>query len=197
MTLGNRVAVMNNGGIQQLDRPQNLYDHPVNLFVAAFIGSPAMNLIEARVDGDRVSFAGLSLPLPAARDLRAFEGRTVVIGIRPSDFFDAALSRDDSRPTIDVTVDVVEELGSEKNLIFALDAPPVVTEASKSAAADATQAPLLAGASQTICTAQVDYHCACRAGDLYRFGVETGTMHFFDPATSAVIGLPEGAPTQA
>ena len=72
-----------------------------------------------------------------------------------------------------------------------------MTEASKSAAADATQAPLLAGASQTICTAQVDYHCACRAGDLYRLAVETDTMHFFDRATSAVIGLPADAPAPA
>ena len=127
MTLGNRVAVMNNGVIQQLDRPQNLYHHPVNLFVAAFMGSPSMNLIEARVEGDRICFAGLSLPLPAARDLRAYEGQAIVIGIRPSDFFDAALSRDESRPTIEVKVDVVEELGSEKNLIFTLDAPPVMT----------------------------------------------------------------------
>jgi len=72
-------------------------------------------LIEARVEGDRICFAGLSLPLPAARDLRAYEGQAIVIGIRPSAFFDAALSRDESRPTIEVKVDVVEELGSEKN----------------------------------------------------------------------------------
>ena len=197
MTLGNRVAVMNNGVVQQLDRPQTLYHHPVNLFVAAFMGSPSMNLVEARIDGDRVSFAGLSLPVPDARDLRAFEGQTIVIGIRPSDFSDAMLSRDESRPTIDVKVDVVEELGSEKNLIFALDAPPVVTEATRAAATDAAQATLLADADKTICTAQVDYRCACRAGDHYRLAVEIDTMHFFDPATSNAIGGPPPAPPLA
>jgi multiple sugar transport system ATP-binding protein len=190
MTLGNRVAVMNNGVVQQLDRPQSLYHHPVNLFVAAFMGSPSMNLVMARFDDDRVSFAGLSLPVPATRDLRAYRGRTIVIGIRPSDFADAALRSDESRPTIDVRIDVVEELGAEKNLIFALDAPPVVTEATRAAATDAGHATLLADAGKTICTAQVDYHSACRVGEVCRLAVDIDTMHFFDPATSGAIGGP-------
>jgi multiple sugar transport system ATP-binding protein len=96
-----------------------------------------------------------------------------------------------------VKVDVVEELGSEKNLIFALDAPPVVTEATRAAATDAAQATLLADADKTICTAQVDYRCACRAGDHYRLAVEIDTMHFFDPATSNAIGGPPPAPPLA
>ncbi len=197
MTLGNRVAVMNDGVVQQLDRPQTLYHHPVNLFVAAFMGSPSMNLVEARIDGDRVTFAGFSLPVPGTRDLAAYRGRPIVIGIRPSDFADAALGRDESRPTIDVRIDVVEELGAEKNLIFALDAPPVVTEATRAAATDAAQATLLAEAGKTICTAQVDYRSACAVGDVCRLAVDTDTMHFFDPATGAAIGAPPVAPAVA
>ena len=188
MTLGNRVAVMNDGVIQQLDTPGSLYHSPVNLFVAAFIGSPAMNLVRARVEGVRIVFAGLSLPIPAARDLRAFEGREIAVGIRPADFSDAARRRDESLPAIDVKIDVVEELGSEKNLIFALDVAPVLPEGGKAAAAGAQQGPLLAGASRTVCTAQVDYRCACRSGEMGRLAVELDNLHFFDLATGAAVG---------
>jgi multiple sugar transport system ATP-binding protein len=83
MTLGDRVAVMRDGILQQVDTPQTLYRHPANLFVAAFIGSPPMNLVEATVQGDRVAFAGFDIPIrPGA--LAAFDGRTVMLGIRPS-----------------------------------------------------------------------------------------------------------------
>ena len=78
MTLGDRVAVMRDGILQQVDTPQNLYRHPANLFVAAFIGSPPMNLVEATVTGDRVAFAGFDIPIqPGA--LSAFEGSTVIL----------------------------------------------------------------------------------------------------------------------
>src|SRR5690348_2939033 len=112
MTLGDRVAVMRDGVVQQLDRPQALYARPANVFVAAFIGSPAMNLFEARVDGADVCFAGHRVPISPRHDLRAYDGRTVVLGIRPSDFEDAALGRDAARPRIPVKVDVSEELGA-------------------------------------------------------------------------------------
>ena len=100
MTLGDRVAVMRDGVLQQCDTPQKLFKLPVNLFVAAFIGSPAMNLVEAKVTGGNVEFAGFSLPAPPREGLAAYEGRTVILGIRPSDFEDAALGRDPELPTI-------------------------------------------------------------------------------------------------
>ena len=80
---------MRDGVLQQVDTPQNLYRHPANLFVAAFIGSPPMNLVEATVHGDRVPFAGFDVPVATGRRSRAFDGRTVILGIRPSDIEDA------------------------------------------------------------------------------------------------------------
>jgi multiple sugar transport system ATP-binding protein len=197
MTLGNRVAVMSDGVIQQLDKPQNLYHHPINLFVAAFMGSPSMNLIQATVHDGLVSFGDQSLPVPAGRDLRAYEGRTIVVGIRPSHFADAALLHDESQPTIEVKVDVVEELGAEKNLIFALDVPPVETEATKSAERDATQAAIMVGIGQTVCTAQVDFHCCCKPADRWKLAIDADSMQFFDLATGAVIGSPAAAAAPA
>src|SRR4029077_15010643 len=125
MTLGQRVAVMREGVIQQVDAPQALYLRPDNLFVAAFIGSPAMNLVEATISGGTASFAGWELPLdPARRPER--EGR-VILGIRPEAFEDAAFA-DPALPTVGVDVLVLEELGSDTHVIFPIDAPPVEAE---------------------------------------------------------------------
>src|SRR4051812_36932910 len=105
MTLGQRVAVMRDGKILQVDRPQQLYEHPQSLFIAAFIGSPAMNLVEATVEGNEVAFGQYRVPLATSRE----PGR-VVLGIRPESFEDAAFAP--GLPTLDVSVEVVEELGS-------------------------------------------------------------------------------------
>src|SRR5206468_11776363 len=107
--------------------PQALYWSPANLFVAAFIGSPSMNLVEAQVENGSVRFGRTSLPLPAHADVGSYQARPVALGIRPCDLEDAALARDASLPTIDADVDVIEELGSEMNLLFTLDAAPVDT----------------------------------------------------------------------
>src|SRR5687767_7720388 len=90
MTLGQRVAVMRDGRVQQVDTPQRLYAAPVNVFVASFIGSPAMNLVEARFDGEAVAFGGHRIPLPAAHRPAAAPGTTLVLGLRPEGFEDAA-----------------------------------------------------------------------------------------------------------
>src|SRR5229473_819342 len=121
MTLGQRVAVMRDGRLQQLDTPQVLYRKPVNLFVAAFIGSPAMNLVEARLDDDAVEFGGFRLPLD--REIRPTARRdgTVILGIRPEDF--DTTDSTNGRPSIDVEVIVVEDLGADTHVIFAVDAP--------------------------------------------------------------------------
>ena len=124
MTMGDRVAVMRKGELQQVDNPQTLYEHPVNLFVAGFIGSPAMNLVDATLTGagdgaSCVEFGGFRLPVPgevvAARpDLRSYADRPVVLGIRPEDMEDASLVADapaDRR--IRSTVDLREALGSD------------------------------------------------------------------------------------
>src|SRR5437870_4054762 len=122
MTLGDRVAVMNEGVVQQLDTPQALYHTPANLFVAAFIGSPSMNLIDAHTADGEVLFAEHRLPIPAGLDLRVYSGGGLVLGLRPADFEDAAHAEEEGLPTLDVRADVVEALGSEMNVIVRIDA---------------------------------------------------------------------------
>jgi multiple sugar transport system ATP-binding protein len=191
MTLGDRVAVMKDGVVQQLDTPQALYRAPANLFVAAFIGSPSMNLIEATVHGGELAFAEHRLPVPDDVDLRAYEGRSLVLGLRPADFEDAALGRDEGAPTLHVRADVVEELGSEINVIFRINIPPVATEAVRAAAepdaADSTVVPLVADANETICTARVNARCPARAGDDVELAIATDRFHFFDLESGEVI----------
>src|SRR3954451_17555924 len=110
MTLGQRVAVLRDGRLQQFDTPQNLFHKPENLFVAAFIGSPSMNLVNADVDNRRISFADVSFELPESSPAARHSGR-LIVGIRPTDFEHGA-SADVSLPRVHVSPDVVEDLGS-------------------------------------------------------------------------------------
>jgi multiple sugar transport system ATP-binding protein len=203
MTLGDRVAVMREGVVQQLDTPQNLYRRPANLFVAAFIGSPSMNLLEARIEGDSVCFADQRIALDGGADLRAYDGRTVVLGIRPGDFEDAAVWHDESRPAFDVDVDVSEELGDQVNVIFRLDAPPVQSDAVRDAStteeggADVL-VPLVAAEGRSVCTACVDPRTSARPGRRVRLSVDPARFHFFDTETGLAIGAAgHPAPTPA
>jgi multiple sugar transport system ATP-binding protein len=194
MTLGDRVAVMREGVVQQLDTPQNLYRRPANLFVAAFIGSPSMNLLEARIEDGSVCFADHRIPLHAEADLREYDGRTVVLGIRPGDFEDAAVWHDASRPEFDVDVDVSEELGDQVNVIFRLDAPPVRSDAVRDASAieeggaDDVLVPLVADEGRSVCTACVDSRTTARAGGHVRLSVDPTRFHYFDADTGLAIG---------
>jgi multiple sugar transport system ATP-binding protein len=174
MTLGRRVAVMRDGRIQQVESPTALYTRPVNLFVAAFIGSPAMNLVEAKiVDGD-VLFAGFRIPL--ARERRPVGGfDRLVLGIRPEAFEDAAFA-DASLPQVKVTPTVIEELGSDVHAIFPVDAEPVELDDVKHANED--DATLVAG--QTFFNARLDSHSAARVGAPLRLAVDPSELHFFD-----------------
>jgi multiple sugar transport system ATP-binding protein len=132
MTLGTRVAVLRDGVLQQCDAPQALLHRPANLFVAAFIGSPAMNLVEADVAGDEVTFGGHRVALPPRSPLRGL-GRRVILGVRPTDFEAAGPGTDPALPRLTVKVDVVEKLGPESHLIFAVDAPRISAEAVRAA----------------------------------------------------------------
>ena len=176
MTLGQRVAVMRDGRIQQVDTPQTLYRAPANLFVAAFIGSPQMNLVEAVVDGDRIEFGSYRIPLGAARK----PGRYVV-GIRPEAFEDAAFA-DPSLPTLEVDVHVVEELGSDAHVIFTVDAPPVDTEEVRESRED--DAALLL-ADRAVFTARANPGTSAQPGRPMRLAVDPAGFHFFDPDTGA------------
>ncbi len=171
MTLGQRVAVLRDGKVQQVDTPQKLYATPNNLFVAAFIGSPAMNLVEAELADGILSFAGYRVPAQGP------EGRFVV-GIRPEAFQDAAFA-DPSLPQIDVTVEVVEELGAETHVIFPVDAAPVDV----SGAREQDEEEVMIGEARTHFTARVDPQTSARPGMPLRLSVDSARFHYFDPDT--------------
>ena len=180
MTLGQRVAVMRSGRLQQVDTPQALYRNPVNLFVAAFIGSPAMNLVEATLDGDAVEFGGIHIPV--ARDQRPEATGTVVLGIRPESFEDAAFA-DPALPQFDVDVAVLEDLGSDAHVIFPVDAPRVEEEELRPAAEEEA---LIAG-DGAVFNARVDARTAARQGSPLRLAVDPAGFYYFDPETGATL----------
>jgi multiple sugar transport system ATP-binding protein len=189
MTLGDRVAVLRDGRLQQVDVPQRLFKEPTNLFVAAFIGSPSMNLVEGRVSSGTVSFGEFTFPVPRRPGLDAYEGRTVVVGIRPSDFEDADLSPRDGMPVVEVVPDVTEELGTEIHVLFGIDAPPVVTEDTEAAlegvGADEV-APL--GDGRATFTASLDPRSQARPRRPVHLCVDPGSFYFFDPESGRAVG---------
>jgi multiple sugar transport system ATP-binding protein len=197
MTMGDRVAVLKKGHLQQVAAPQTLYDDPDNLFVAGFIGSPAMNMVEAtlaRDDGSSgivANFGGHTLPLDAAfvdahPALRRFEGRPVILGIRPEDLEDAAIAADapaDRR--LRVPVELREALGSEVLLHIRMDAPPVQTEDALELARDReVEGP---GQEGSVFVARVDPRTSARTGETVELVVETANLHVFDPADGSSI----------
>jgi multiple sugar transport system ATP-binding protein len=181
MTLGQRVAVMRDGVIQQVDGPQVLYSRPVNLFVAAFIGSPSMNLVEGRVTDGFAELAGWRIPIDEKRR-PAREGRAI-IGIRPEDFEDVAFA-ESGRPEIEVEVGVVEELGAEVHVIFPVEAAPVEAEDVRAVHDEGEASPkLLADDARAQFTARIDARTNARAGETLRLAVNPAAFHFFDVET--------------
>ena len=199
MTLGDRVAVLKDGVLQQVATPTELFNHPANLFVAAFIGSPSMNLVEARVANGAVCFGPYSLPLPPGLDLSGRTGGTVVLGIRPSDFEDADVWKSDL-PTIEARVEVTEELGSEVHVLFTVDAPPIITDDTL-AAATAVEGediiPLIAAEGKSSFTARVDARTAARPGGSVRLSVDPRRFHFFARDTGLAVGAPRSVAAPA
>jgi multiple sugar transport system ATP-binding protein len=192
MTLGQRVAVMRDGKIQQVDVPQRLYDAPQNLFVAAFIGSPAMNLVEADIGGDAVSLLGQSIPLDRERRPSFARNGHAVLGIRPEAFEDAAFAPP-GRPQVDVEVAVIEELGSDAHVFFEVDAPHVVTDAE--VAREDEDASLLQS-DRSLFAARVDPRTRARVGDRLTLSVDPSRLYFFDPETGESL-LDHRAPAAA
>jgi multiple sugar transport system ATP-binding protein len=182
MTLGQRVAVMREGRILQTDRPQKLYEEPKDLFVAAFIGSPAMNLVEARIDGRELVFGQYCVPLDAGRR-PAGTSRNVVLGIRPESFEDASFAPSEL-PTIEVEVTVLEELGADAHVFFRVDAPQVTAEALEGRE-DAT----LIADSTALFSARVDPRTRARVGERVLLAVDPSRFHFFDSETGASLLL--------
>jgi multiple sugar transport system ATP-binding protein len=188
MTLGHRVAVLRDGVLQQVDGPHQLYEHPANLFVAAFIGSPPMNLVEASVQAGRISFGGIELPLGDAARLSGYEGQTVILGIRPSDMEDAAVWQNESLPTIEVRAEVTEDLGSELNVLFAVNAPPVATDiiAATTEEPDTDTLTFLDEGITMFC-ARVDARSSARSGEMIRLSVDPSRFYFFDRESGEAI----------
>jgi multiple sugar transport system ATP-binding protein len=195
MTLGDRVAVMRDGFLQQFDIPQQVYDRPANLFVGEFIGSPAMNLVRAdlvRANGDLLARFGenqLRLDDAVLGDrpgLREFEGKQVVLGVRPEDMEDASLVQgapEDRR--IAAVVDIREDMGSEVLVHFGVGVPPVrtrdVAEAVGEEALEATQE--VARKRGSLFVARLGRATSARERDGIELVVTTKRLHFFDPDT--------------
>ena len=183
MTLGHRVAVLRDGVIQQCDAPQRLFDAPANLFVGAFIGSPAMNLVEARLSGETVSFGTTELRLPGAAG-----ERDVVLGLRPTSFVVAGPAVDPGWARLRVRLDVVEQLGSECNLLFTVDAPPVATEDVKAAIggeSGADEGRLLADDRRARFTARIHGRPPAQARGEVELAIDPSQLHLFDRDTGA------------
>ncbi len=187
MTLGHRVAVLDAGRILQVDSPQRLYDHPANVFVAAFIGTPAMNLVEGTV-GDDVAFGGFRVPLDRTRRPKLAQGRAVV-GIRP-EAFEAVGFAPAGSVTITVVPVVVEELGSDAHVFFHVDAEAVATEVSGREEAS------LLPQSKALLSARIDPRAQARVGEPLELALDPARLHFFDPDTGLTL-LPDAEGEQA
>jgi multiple sugar transport system ATP-binding protein len=184
MTLGDRVVVLRDGVVQQSDHPQVLYERPANLFVAAFIGSPAMNLVEAEVRDGRVTFADHALALPEGSPLHALSGR-VILGIRPSAFEVEGPRASASWPALRVPLGLVEHLGDELHASFRIEAPRVTADAVLAAADDGDEgdARLLADDECARFIAVLGGRERLLAGDAVTLRVDHTQLHAFDPAT--------------
>jgi multiple sugar transport system ATP-binding protein len=198
--MGDRVAVMNAGHLLQVDTPQVLYDHPVNEFVAGFIGSPSINLVEAELGQQNgsltVNFGGQTLTVDdsVARNrsgLSQYVGRKVMLGIRPEDFEDAGIVSDappDRR--LKVTSDLIEPLGAEMLVYFSSDAQTVVSSAVTAdvgADAEVTFGGDENGAGRARLVARVDPRSRIATGKEFELAVDTSRLYFFDKETGDAV----------
>jgi multiple sugar transport system ATP-binding protein len=191
MTMGDQVAVMRKGELQQVAPPQELYDRPVNLFVGGFIGSPAMNMIEAtleRTNGTLTAVAGsqrvhLTEEAISSRPaLKSYEGGRVILGIRPEDLEDAELATDtpaDQR--LHGRVQLREALGAELMVHFAVDAVPATTEDVRELQRDVGAEDLLTAEGGAVMVGRFGARSRVREGDEAQVAVDTRALHFFDP----------------
>jgi multiple sugar transport system ATP-binding protein len=197
MTMGDRVAVMRKGELQQVAPPQELYDHPVNIFVGGFIGSPAMNLVEATLEASNGTLTAVTGGQRLALDpeavagrpaVRRYEGKSIVLGIRPEDLEDATIASDvpaDRR--LKGEVELTEALGSEVMVHFGVDAPPAITEDVRELAEDLGDerkaSAEQADGGQTTMVGRFNARSKVNEGETVEVAVDTRSLHFFDPET--------------
>jgi multiple sugar transport system ATP-binding protein len=183
MTMGQRVAVIRKGELQQVDAPQVLYENPVNLFVAGFIGSPAMNLMQASLS---VTDGGMSV-LAARPELRSYDDRKVVVGVRPEDMEDASLVSDaPPEHRIAAQVELREALGSDVVIHFRVGAPQAMTDDVRELAVDIgaealEKATQQAEEGETDMVARLNPRTRVQEGEMVELVVDTERLHFFDP----------------
>jgi multiple sugar transport system ATP-binding protein len=191
MTMGDRVAVMSKGLLQQVDPPQRLYDRPENLFVAGFIGTPPMNLLEATatvnggvsvdLGGNRIAIADEALRLYPK--LREYNGRPVIVGLRAGDLHPAQ-GRDDL-PQIHARVELVESLGGESMAYFRVDARHIKSEAAAEEEVLESAGEETVVGSRPNLVASFPPHVRLKLGDTVPIAVDTQNLHFFDEASGA------------
>jgi multiple sugar transport system ATP-binding protein len=193
MTMGDRVCVLRGGLLQQVASPQELYERPANLFVAEFIGSPAMNLVRADLAGGQVRFGSHTLTVPPATlsarpGLKAYEARKIVLGIRPEDIEDAGLARNGGE-RLAVEVDIREDMGSEVFAHFAVDAEPVETQEVLEAMEEQDVPEVVRERMRrgVPFIARLGRGTGAREGDRLELAVDTAQLHFFDPETGLAI----------
>jgi multiple sugar transport system ATP-binding protein len=196
MTLGDRVAVLRGGRLQQCDDPQTLFAEPANLFVAAFIGSPAMNLVEATLTEGDVVFADHRLPLPAGAGAGAPE--RVVLGLRPTDLLLAEPSVDPAYPRLHVRPTVVERLGDQCHVLFQVDAPSYTAGPDHRALdPDMDEAQILAGDQRAVFTAVLDGLAPVSVGEEVALAVHHERVYLFDPRGGALLWGPRSSRSAA
>ena len=188
MTLGQRVAVLRDGVLQQCDTPQHLYRQPVNLFVAAFIGSPSMNFVRASVTDSTVRFADVEIPVADGSPLVGRQrdvNRDVILGVRPTGF---AVPSSNGWPELEAVPEVIEELGDEQHAIFDVDAPRVDTEATRAAVeAESSDETLLLPDDRARFIARLSSDDEVAVGKPLRLAINPSRLYFFDPDTGAAL----------
>jgi multiple sugar transport system ATP-binding protein len=201
MTLGDRVAVMRSGVLQQVGTPAELYNDPANLFVAGFIGSPAMNFMPADVEGDRVKLPFGEVRVPQEMRDRiggAGPGGGVIAGIRPESFEDASLVGDarERGATFTAEIDLVESMGSELYVYFKVDTGRVESDELRELAEDSGAGEVPGAGEEGRVVARLDAASKVKRSEQAELWVDTAKLHFFDPHTGRTLGRGE-APREA
>ena len=193
MTMGDRVAVIRKGELQQIDTPREIYLHPKNIFVAGFIGSPSMNFVYANVKFSSknitLSFGKDSIKCNADKNkkLKEFDGQEIVLGIRPEAFEDSIYANTkEFSEKLDIQVSLIEQLGSDSYIHFYKDIKPVQTEAIEEILADEGE-DITALGDQTKFIARVNPNSAVKEGDKITLAIDPSKLHYFDPTSGNAI----------
>jgi multiple sugar transport system ATP-binding protein len=198
MTLGDRVAVMRAGVLQQVASPRELYDEPVNLFVAGFIGSPAMNFFPATIEGSklRLPMGEIELPEKLREALERDAPRELIAGLRPGDMEDAEVVPEDHRKrghVFEADIELVESMGSESYAYFTLEGGAARADELAELAADAGLPHLGAGGDDARVTARLSAESDIQSGARAKLWMDTAKLHLFDAQDGSAVGRREAA----